>query len=89
MPFLYAWSAKPDDVVEVVFVEDESVVAVEALDANVLLAPLFAISSSLDKFCRVNRARLSCGSLSSPSLPICRFRNDVVDKTRPCSSLLA
>lgn len=66
MPFLKAWSAKPDDVVEVVLVEDESVVDVEP-DANVLLAPLFVILSNSAKFFRVNRARFSCCSLPPPS----------------------
>lgn len=73
--------AKPDVVVEVVLVADESSVDDGIVDF------FFPILSNRAKFLRVNRGRFTRCLLSSPSpspspsLPTCRFRNRVAGET--------
>ena len=90
MPFLWARMAKPDDVVEMVFVDDESTVESGGADAGAdpLLVPFFfAILLKRVKFFRVNRARFSsCSPSLSSSLSICRFRTRVAGGTCSCPS---
>lgn len=69
--------AKPDVVVEVVLVADESSVDDGIVDF------FFPILSNRAKFLRANRGRFTRCLLSSPSpsLPTCRFRNRVAGET--------
>lgn len=80
--------AKLEVVVEVVFVDDDSIVDFGRADTETLLALFFLAILNSAKFFRVSLARLSWCSLSLPSLSICRFRNSVVGEARSCSSVL-